>query len=528
MNSDGIISDIRYYSDKRVRRLFLLGLSSGFPWVLIGSALSLWLKEAGLSRSAIGYAGAIFAVYSINFLWAPVIDRYAAPGFARLGRRKSWIIICLLLMAAASILVAQTNPVLNAQHTVLLCLLIALASATQDIAIDAYRIDSIPKQETALISAAAAMTTAGWWTGFSGLGAIAFYLADIDGIVWSDIYLAACILFLAIAAMVAVYEEENIRAWHSETRSRYSAILNHTAVAANSLKWLSASLLALPFLLVFWLIGGAPGIEQRLIYSVYFVPTLFFIGVSAITLAVALLAPGDGSLDENSTQPPARIARIDKFCAYLIEVIAIPFASFIQKNGLKISLNIIAFIFLFKIGEAFLGRMSIIFYKEIGFSTSDIATYSKLMNWGVTIIVSLVGGLFTIRFGMLKGLLIAGIAMASSNLMFSMMALAGSNELLFAATVIVDGITSAWSNVAFVAFLSYLCDKRFSASQYALFASIGTLGRTILGSGSGTIVDALNGNWAIFFLLTALAVIPALLVLVWLGKQNKVFSGMDS
>ena len=145
MSLNGLKADLQCYADHRVRRVFLLGLSSGFPWVLIGSALSLWLKEAGLSRSAIGYAGSIFAVYSINFLWAPIVDRYAIPGCSRFGLRKSWIVFCLGVMAASALLVAQSDPLINPQHTVLLCLLIAIASATQDIAIDAYRIDTIPQ-----------------------------------------------------------------------------------------------------------------------------------------------------------------------------------------------------------------------------------------------------------------------------------------------------------------------------------------------------------------------------------------------
>lgn len=174
------------------------------------------------------------------------------------------------------------------------------------------------------------------------------------------------------------------------------------------------------------------------------------------------------------------------------------------------ALSFLLFIFLFKIGEAFLGRMSLVFYKEIGFSNSDIGTYSKLLNWWVTILFSLVGGLVNIRYGVYRGLMTAGIAMAASNLMFAWIAQTGPNVTLLAAAVIVDGFTSAWSTVAMVAFISLLCNRAFSATQYALMASLSVAGRTFLAAGSGFVVDTLNGNWSLFFIATALMVLPSL------------------
>jgi len=162
--------------------------------------------------------------------------------------------------------------------------------------------------------------------------------------------------------------------------------------------------------------------------------------------------------------------------------------------------------------------MSIVFYREVGFSNSDIAYYSKMINWAVTIVFSLIGSVFTIRYGILKGLFIGGIAMASSNLLFALMAMVGPDKALFAFTVLVDGFTSAWGSVAFVALLSVLCNRTFTASQYALMASLGTFGRVMLGSYSGIMVDWLGGNWSLFFILTALMVIPSLLFLYSIRK----------
>ena len=162
--------------------------------------------------------------------------------------------------------------------------------------------------------------------------------------------------------------------------------------------------------------------------------------------------------------------------------------------------------------------MSIVFYREIGFSNSDIAYYSKMINWAVTIVFSLIGSVFTMRYGILRGLFIGGIAMASSNLLFALMATVGPDKALFAFTVLVDGFTSAWGSVAFVALLSVLCNRTFTASQYALMASLGTFGRVMLGSYSGIMVDYLGGNWSLFFVLTALMVIPSLLFLYSIRK----------
>ena len=202
--------------------------------------------------------------------------------------------------------------------------------------------------------------------------------------------------------------------------------------------------------------------------------------------------------------------------------IAGPIISFFKKNGFKIALGILGFVFLFKIGEAFLGRMSIIFYKEIGFSKTDIAIYSKGLGWITTVIFTLLGGLFAIRSGVIKAMFVSGILMASTNLLFSLLAWSGKSEWLFAIAVIFDDIAAAFATVAFVAFISLLVDRNYTATQYALLASIGTAGRTMLASSSGALVDWLNGDWGIFFILTALMVIPSLVLLFLIRKKIKL------
>jgi PAT family beta-lactamase induction signal transducer AmpG len=322
---------------------------------------------------------------------------------------------------------------------------IAVFSATQDIAIDAYRIDIIKPHEKEKMSAASAMATAGWWTGFGGLGSIPFFIADLPNWEWSEIYyvlagIMALLMLVVFASKEPVTDREKQQQLASEN---YAKLLS----------------------------------------------------------------------DNNS------IGMRNHIMTWLLVTLVEPFRDFFSRNTIKLAVSILVFIFLFKIGEAFLGRMSIVFYKELGFSNSDIGSYSKLLNWWVTIVFAVLGGMVNIRYGIYKGLMTGGIAMAASNLMFAVMANVGPDKTLFAATIFVDGFTAAWSSVALVAFISLLCNQAFSASQYALMASLGVLGRTFMASSSGYLVDWMDGNWSAFFILTALMVIPSLIFL-WFIKDH--------
>ncbi len=429
------------YADIRLVYIFLLGCASGFPWVLVGSAMSGWLKDANLSRAAIGYFGSVTVVYAVNFLWAPLLDRVKLPVIFRLlGQRRSWIASMQLLMTAAVIAIAQTNPAQSLLWSSLLALVITTLSATQDIAVDAYRIDIIGDDQLHL-PAAAAMSVIGWWTGYSLPGFLAFQFADAWG--WNQVYLMLAAIMLG-----------------------------------------------------------------------FFVATLFIPEPKSERDTL------QGMAEQNYVQ---RLGGTGHWFARIGARISVtmlePFMEFVRRNGLKVALMIFAFVFLFKIGEAFLGRMSIQFYREVGFSNEQIAHYSKLVGWLFTCVFTLVGSFINIRFGIVRGLMIGGIAMAASNLMFAAMAYLGPNEQWFLATVLVDNFTTAFSSVAFVAFLSWLTGRAFSASQYALLASLGNFGRTSLSSFSGVMVDGLNGNWALFFVITSLMVIPGLLLLLAVSRQ---------
>ena len=440
------------YFDRRMLRILLLGIISGFPWVLIGSSLSLWLKEDGLSRSTIGWAGLIFAVYAFNYLWAPLIDRIRIPWLTnKIGHRRGWIVIMQIIILISLVCWSVINPTANLALVITIGLIIAIASATQDITVDALRIEQIGQHEGNSMQAGAAMAVVGWWTGYKLGGMIALNAAEYFQNAGFENYWQITFLVLGIViiacniGLMFVHEPQPTERQESQKRTdkMIEEKLGSSNAATKSIAWISGT-------------------------------------------------------------------------------IAGPIISFFKKNGFKIAIGILGFVFLFKIGEAFLGRMSIIFYKEIGFSKSDIALYSKGLGWITTVVFTLLGGLFAIRSGVIRAMFVSGILMASTNLLFSVLAWSGKSEWLFAVAVIFDDMAAAFATVAFVAFISMLVDRTYTATQYALLASIGTAGRTTLAASSGAMVDLLNGDWGIFFVITAIMVIPSLVCLWFIRNKLKL------
>lgn len=440
-------ASVREYLDRRLLFIFLNGVASGFPWVIVTSAMTLRLSHADLTRSAIGAFGLVTAAYAWNFAWSPLVDRFQLPIFRRfMGHRRSWIFAMQILLALGTLGLAFADPIETLPLLTTVAVFVAFASATQDVAIDAYRIEIIPREETAKVSHAAAATTAGWWTGFGFMGSIPFFLIDQPAWDWTRVYLVLAAMWIPL--MVAILLAPNARLapkGFTDAEARFE---------------------------------GALGREAR--------PSLW-------KRAVAWIA------------------------ATVVE----PLAEFVRRTGPRLAWSVMLFVFLFKIGEAFLGRMSIVFYEEIGYTATQMATYSKLVGAGATIVFSLLGSIINARFGLVRGLLIGGIAMAASNLMYAWIALVGPVEWLYGVTVVVDGFTSALSTVAFVAFVSYLTSHTYTATQYALLASLANFGRTTMSAASGFMVDAMGGNWALFFVITALMVIPSLVLLIFVSRELK-------
>ena len=442
----------KVYFDKRMIKILLLGAISGFPWVIIGSSLSLWLKEDGLSRSTIGWAGLIFAVYAFNYLWAPIIDRIRIPWLTeKVGHRRGWIVTMQTVILLCLFSWSLIEPSANLALVISIGLIIAIASATQDITVDALRIEQIGEHEGKSMQAGAAMAVVGWWTGYKLGGVISLNVAELFQQIGIDNYWQITFLILGIVIIV------------------------------------------------------------------------FNIGLMFINEPQPLERAENQRQTDNMIQDKLGSPNlITKIVSWLTGTVVGPVISFFKKNGFNIAIAILGFVFLFKIGEAFLGRMSVIFYKEIGFTKSDIALYSKGLGWVTTVIFTLLGGLFAIRSGVIKAMFVSGILMASTNLLFSLLAWSGKSEILFAIAVVFDGMAAAFATVAFVAFISMLVDRTYTATQYALLSSIGTAGRTTLAASSGALVDWLNGDWGIFFIITAIMVIPSLIFLYMIKDKLKL------
>lgn len=513
-----IFQSLQYFKDRRLVSIFCFGIASGFPWVMIGSAMSGWLKDEGLSRSSIGLFGLIFVAYSINFLWSPLVDRVKLPLLTKfLGLRRSWILLTqsILILACFQLTHFDVKDQLNLMA--LFGLIIAISGATQDIAIDAYRIDLLSNSDNNYMAAGSAMATSGWWTGFAGLGSIPFILVDSPNWQWSEVYLVLAAIMLILMLVVFIVREPVTKREQAQDKIQQNYLLHLPQMGAKPM--LILLILPLIFALIIYANLGYPYWPEHLISTNYQFLTICLLCFTLLVIFSQQLSQLNKALKVSLPSEQLLNTRLsDKLTAWLLTTLVAPIQEFFERNGTRLALSILLFIFLFKLGEAYLGRMSIVFYREVGFSNADIAYYSKMINWSVTIIFSLIGSVFTIRYGILKGLFIGGAAMAASNLLFSVMAIVGPDKALFAFTVFTDGFTSAWGSVAFVALLSVLSGKTFTASQYALMASLGTFGRVMLGSYSGIIVDWLDGNWALFFVLTALMVIPSLLFLYSIRK----------
>ena len=415
------------YRDIRMVRILLIGMLSGLPQVAVLSMMTLWLQESGFSRTDIGLFGLVLVVYAINVAWAPIVDAVHVPVLNRwLGHRRSWIVAMQTVIVVCLVALSSLEPSGQLKWIAIWAVVLAAAGATQDVAIDALRIEQFREDEPRKVGGGSAMATSGWWIGYGFGGGLALWLVEM------------------------MQEAGVERAWQH--------------------------------------------------------------GYLGLVLVVGLLVGLFLWLVPEPDRPRRQPARTVGWGLHLLQLYVSPVRSFVVRYGVRIAVFLLLAIVLFKVGEAFLGRMSLVFYREIGFSKSDIALYSKGYGAAAIAVFAVLGSLINARYGLLRGIIIGGIAMALTNLLFALLAWYPSHEL-FAVAVIADQFTTAISTVAFVAFLSQLCDRNWTATQYAALASLGTLSRTMLAAGSGILVDGLGGNWPLFFVITTLMVIPSLLLI---------------
>jgi PAT family beta-lactamase induction signal transducer AmpG len=409
---------LEVYLDRRMLVILLMGFSSGLPLLLTLSTLSYWLKKVGVDLTTIGLFALVGVPYSVKFIWAPVVDQVRLPLLTRwLGRRRGWALLAQACLAASILFMGSTDPAVDPWWTALAALLVAFFSATQDIAIDAYRIEILKDEEQ---GAGAAATQAGYRLGLILAGAGALAASDFIG--WP-------VIFAGLAASIAI-------------------------------------------------------------------------GMIAVLIAPEPTPPeGWRSLDR---QPLMRQIK---------QSVWDPFAEFLLRPG---ALIVLAFVLLYKFGDAIGGTMANPFYAEMGFTGTEIAAISKVFGVIMTLVGVALGGLRVARYGLFRALVLGGILQAVTNFLYAWVAVEGHSLLALTVTIGADNLTSGIGSAAFVAYLSSLCNIAFTGTQYALLSSFMAAGRTLLSSGSGWLAAQLG--WAPFFISTAFLAVPGLLLLFWLMR----------
>lgn len=404
--------------------IFILGIASGLPLALILSTLSIWLQELGISKTAIGLFAFVTSPYSLKFLWSPFIDGLKIPVLTKkFGLRKSWLFILQLLLFVNIFCLSLSSPLDNLYYTALLALLISFFSASQDIVIDAYRIEIFAQKDQGF---GATLLVYGYRIGILISTAGALIIADMVNFMFSYQIMSGCFLFFAF----------------------YSLTMNHVTNAYQ---------------------------KERI----------------------------------------SLISWINKYVKQ-------PFIDFKQRENYGL---IILFVILYKLGDAFAGIMLPPFILDLGFSKLDIAFYVKTIGLIATLLGALFGAVITKKLKIYQGLMLAGILQLLTNLIFCVQAYIGKNSLFLAITILAENFAAGMGTIIFVAYISGLCNVKYSATQYALLSSVAAIARTWLSSSSGYVAD--HVNWIEFFVFSALLALPALILLKYISK-SKIFSKVEN
>jgi PAT family beta-lactamase induction signal transducer AmpG len=419
---------LRVYLETATLRMLFLGFSAGLPLVLVLGTLSFWLREAGIDRTTIGYLSWVGLAYAFKWVWAPLVDRLPIPILSRVfGRRRAWLLLAQAAVMTGLAGMALTEPKVSLETMVWFALLTAFGSATQDIALDAFRIESADVQRQAALAAA-------YQSGYR--------LAMI----WAG----AGALFIAARAEVA-------------------DVANYQHAA-----WQTAYLVMAACMLV---------------------------GVVTVLLSPEPARP---------VLPPARNA-----AAWLREVLIEPFAEFLKRYKWQAAL-ILGLIAVYRISDVVMGIMAYPFYVDMGYTKDEVAAVSKIYGVIMTLAGAFIGGALTLRFGVMRVLMLGAVLSAASNLLFAWLGSRGHDVTALIFVISADNLSSGIASAAFIAYLSGLTNINYSASQYAIFSSMMLLLPKWLAGFSGKYVDSFGyGN---FFITTALLGVPVL-ALVWLASR---------
>jgi PAT family beta-lactamase induction signal transducer AmpG len=415
-------ASVRPYAERAPLGALLLGISSGFPFAMIGATLTTRLAEAGIEKKSVTAFALTLLLYNFKFLWAPAIDRVRLPGLADwLGQRRAWLLVIGLGVMAAVAWLGLADPQVSLGMVVAAALTVAFFGASYDIVIDAFRIESLTPEQ---LGVGSGMSQYGWRIGAAAAGGLALVVADRGG--WGLAYLAA-------------------------------------------------TLFALPAIAAGWLLGEPA--RRRVV--------------------VAPLARGLGA---------AWRAVID------------PLADFVRRDGAWLAL---AFILVHKLGDTVANLALRLLFADLGFSKDEIAAFDVGIGFFATIIGIFAGGVVYKALGMQKAVLLSLVLMAVSNLSFAGLAAVGHSNAVMAAAISFENFASGVGGVAIVAYLSALCDLRFTATQFALLsAAASVLGRFFSASTAGALIEWLG--FVDFYLLTTVLALPGLGLFIYMMRAGLV------
>ena len=496
---------LKAFLNPRVITMLFLGFSAGIPLLLIFSSLLLWLGEAGVERKAVTFFSWAALAYSFKFVWAPLIDKLPLPLLtAALGRRRAWLLVAQGFMILGIVLMGLTDPATGQDSLVRMALaavLLGFSAATQDIVIDAYRIESAETRLQAMMSSA---YIAGYRIGMVVSGAGALFIAAALGSekghyvysAWQTTYfvMAAMIMVGVITTLIIPEPERKQIDKHHYATSDYARLLVVFACAMAG------------FVGTFFLGGDVfAWLKLNVVGDGVFVSFLLEAVHFLLAIAIAVLIGWLLVLAGLVNQEMARDTWVE------------PIADFFRRYGLKTALLLLALIGFYRISDIVLGVISNVFYQDMGFSKVEIATAVKTFGVLISVIGGLVGGLLVTRFGVMRILMLGAAMAVAANAVFILLALAGHNPVLMYLAVGFDNFEAGLAGAAFIAFLSSLTSVSFTAVQYAIFSSLMTLFPKVIGGYSGTMVD--NIGYPGFFTFTSLIGVPVML-LVWLvGKH---------
>lgn len=496
---------IKAFKHPRVVTMFFFGVSAGLPLLLIFSSLSLWLREAGIERAAVTYFSWAALGYSFKFVWAPLVDTLPLPVLTRFfGRRRAWILLSQIMIMVAIAAMALVDP---ATQTLTLmawaAVLLGFSSATQDIVIDAYRIESAETDLQALMSST---YIAGYRIGMLMAGAGALFLATYFGSTMGDYQYQAwqsTYLWMAALMLIGIFTTLCIREPESNVNRTSQTSQHHLGF----------------FLLFVLAVAG-------------FISSFYFTSDIAVSVKSTLSAWFANSHLAGALVEFCRLAFALIMAATVAKLVVMsglvqgkqvvdtyvePIHDFFQRYGWSLAWILLALVGLYRISDIVLGVISNVFYQDLGFTKPEIASVVKTFGLLMTIVGGFFGGILAMRFGVIRILFIGALLSALTNLLFMLLAKMGHDMTMLYVVISADNLSAGLASAAFVAFLSSLTNISFTAVQYAIFSSLMTLLPKILGGYSGTMVETMG--YEQFFLLTAVMGIPVLLLIVWANKR---------